>query len=79
MSWYQVPKGAHVSTAKPVLVASGKATFAHAGTKKITLKLTTKGKKLLIHSRRVALTAKATFTPAGKATVTAIQTFTLRR
>jgi hypothetical protein len=84
ISWYLVPHGAHVAkkTAKPkpVLVASGKVRFTKASSAKLTVKLTSNGRKLLTHAKRLKLTAKGTFTPVGKKTgVVALATFTLKR
>jgi hypothetical protein len=81
--WYEVPKGAHVSSAKskpkPVLVAWCTVSFS-AGTKKtVMLRLTRAGRKLLEHSRRIKLTAKGTFTPSGGHAVTWLKAFVLSR
>jgi hypothetical protein len=78
ISWYEIPKGAHLASAKFVLVASGRATFTAKSEVKLTLKLTTRGKSLLKHARQVKLTARATFTPAGRSPVTVTRSFTLR-
>jgi hypothetical protein len=79
-SWYYVPRGAHLSrSARPTLVASGRASFARAGTATVKLVLTAKGKRLLRHARRIRITARATFLPAIGPAITALQTFTLTR
>lgn len=68
VGWYQVPTGAKLAKhtkAKPVLVASGKTTFAGAGAGQIKLKLTAQGRQLLKRSRRLRLSAKAVFVPIG--------------
>ncbi len=62
-----------------MLAAAGNATFYHAGMLKITTKLTTNGKRLLKHARRLKLTGQATFTPTGKHAVVATKKFTLTR
>jgi hypothetical protein len=62
-----------------VLVPAGRGSFAHAGSFKLTIKLTTPGKRLLQHAKRLALTAKGTFTPTGKQPITATKRFTLTR
>jgi len=81
ISWFQVPPGAHVATKKhkprPLLVASGVLRFAAAGPGKVKVRLTTAGRKLLKHSRRITLTAKASFTPSGQPTVSTTKRFTL--
>ncbi len=79
IAWYEVPKGAHISSAKPILVATGTAKVGAIGTVKVHVRLTAKGRQLLRHARNQKLTAKATFTPTGKTGFTAIGTFTLRR
>jgi hypothetical protein len=83
VAWYFVPHGAHVARAThapaPVRVASGRASAAKAGPMKITIALTSAGRRLLHRARRVALTARATFAPAGLAAQTATKTFTVRR
>jgi hypothetical protein len=78
-SWYLVPKGAHLSAAKPVLIASGNARFGKLGPVTITIKLTPKGKKLLKEHRKLKLTAKGTYTPAGANAVSATKSFVLSR
>jgi hypothetical protein len=77
--WYLVPKRAQLAKAKPVLVAVGQTRFTAAGTKKIKLKLTAEGKRLLKHAKRLKLTSKGSFTPAGGTVVTLSKTFTVRR
>ena len=75
---YQVPPAATLakkSKAKPILVASGRATFSAAGTAKIEIKLTAAGKHLLKSNKRLKLTAKGIFTPTGKRTVIATKAF----
>jgi hypothetical protein len=75
--WYFVPKGAHVA-AKPALVASGKRSFASAGDGKITVILTTVGKKMLKHAKRLKLTIKGSFKPAGGSAVSTTKKVTLK-
>ncbi|HWF75100.1 MAG TPA: Ig-like domain repeat protein [Solirubrobacteraceae bacterium] len=79
IGWYMVPAGAHLAKASIVLVASGSATFTSAGTKKLKLKLTAAGKKLLKRSKTLKLTAKATFSASGQTNIVARKTFTLKR
>jgi hypothetical protein len=78
ISWYELPKGAHVSSVKPVLVASGRATVMAKGVVRLMLTLTARGKSLLERSHQLKLTGKGVFTLAGGSPVTAIRTFTLR-
>lgn len=77
ISWYYLPKGAVLSSARagaaavrPVLVARGKASAAQAGPVKVKLPLTRAGRKLLKKSRRLTLMAKGTFSPTGGSAVT---------
>jgi hypothetical protein len=82
VGWYQVPVGAKLAkrtTAKPVLVASGKLTFAGAGRGQLKLKLTAAGRQVLRHAKHIKLTAKGTFAPSGQADVSAVGTLSLRR
>ena len=82
INWYQVPPGAKLAKKakpKPVLVATGRRTFSAAGTATIKIKLTAAGKRLLKHAKKLKLTAKGTFTPTGKAPITATRTFVLKR
>ncbi len=77
MAWYLVPKGAHVSAAKPVLIAIGQASFSSGGKGHVTVKLNARGRRLLAHLRKLKLTAKGTFTPRGGSPVSATRTFAL--
>jgi hypothetical protein len=82
INWYQVPPGAHVTSAKaklkPLLVAAGRLSFTAAGMATLEVKLTAAGRKLLKHANHAHLSAKATFTLNGKTTVETIKGFTLR-
>jgi hypothetical protein len=56
---------------RSITLASGRLVFAAAGKKKVTLKLSSKGKKVLRHRRKLKGTLSASFTPkGGKATST---------
>ncbi len=81
VSWYFLPRGAHISrtAAKPVLVGSAAITFAHAGRSTVKVRLTTRGRQLLRHARRLAISAKGIFTPTKGASIRALRTFTLNR
>jgi hypothetical protein len=80
IDWYYVPPGAHLARrAAPVLVAVGKLRFVTAGTRKITLKLTPAGRRLLRKRKRIALTAEGSFAPTGRRAVTAKASFVLKR
>jgi hypothetical protein len=76
--WYWLPKGAHLASAKPVLLAWGRAAVTSKGPVKVTLGLTERGTRLLRHGRDVKLTALGAFTPPGAAPVILIRPFTLR-
>jgi hypothetical protein len=84
--WYLVPRGARLAAKKkpkpkPVLVASGAASFARPGPGQVTVKLTKRGKQLLRRSKGMKLTAQASFRPASSAVPakTTRKAFTLRR
>jgi hypothetical protein len=74
VAWLLVPK-----RGKRVLIASGRHRFGVAGTATIKVTLTAAGRRALRRAKRLRLTAKGTFTPAGAAPVTATRQFTLRR
>jgi hypothetical protein len=82
IAWYQVPAGAHVARAKPVLVASGTKTLTKAGKVTLKVKLTPKGKALLKKVKRghqLKLTGKGSFTPKGGKKTTKQKSFSLKR
>ncbi len=80
VDWYQDPSGAATTSSKPkpLLVASGRASFSAAGTGKLKVNLTAAGKRLLKKAGSLKLTAKGMFTPSGAAAVTATKTFVLK-
>lgn len=79
VSWYLVPKGAHLSQAKPVLVARGHLTVKTLGAAKLTIRLTGSGRALLKHANRLALTARGSMAPTGESAVGATRSFVLKR
>lgn len=79
VSWYLVPKGAHLSRAKPVLVARGHVTVNTAGPAKLTIRLTGSGRALLKHANRLVLTAQGSMAPTGENAVSATKSFVLKR
>jgi hypothetical protein len=79
ISWYQLPKGAHLTAHKPVLVASGSVSLSAANAAKITLKLTSVGKRLLKHAQTIKLTARGIFSPRAAAPIARLRSFTLKR
>jgi len=72
VSWFSTGR-------KPALIASGKRAFKAAGTGSLTLKLTTKGARLLAGAKHLVLTARSTFSSRGAAAVTRSRSFTLTR
>jgi hypothetical protein len=78
VSWYLVAKGAHLAAIRPVLVASGKASFTKSRTLKLAVRLTRKGKRLLKHAKRIKLTAKGVYTPAKARAISTTKSFTLK-
>ncbi len=78
ISWYEPAKGAHRAGAKPVLVASGRASALTKAALKLTVKLTTRGKRLLEHGHRIRLIGRGSFTLKGGSPVTVVKPFTLR-
>jgi hypothetical protein len=82
VEWYAVPAGSTLakhSEAKPVLVASGQMTFSAAGTRKITIRLTAAGRKLLKHSKRIRLEAKGVFRSSNAVGVATTKSFRLSK
>jgi Subtilase family len=86
ISWYSVPKGAHIARkttgSKTLLVAAGTRKFAKKGKGKIQAKLTRSGRALLKkveRGHRLGLTAKGSFAPKGAKTVTRTKAFSLKR
>jgi hypothetical protein len=82
VSWFALPKGAHLSgnaKTRPVLVAIGGLVFASPGTGKLELVLTSAGKTLLRHAKRVLLTARSTFVPIHGSALTVRASFSLHR
>ena len=83
ITWYQLPPGAKLAgkkpTAKPVVVASGRAGVPASGSAQVKMKLTSAGKALLKHAKRLALTVRAIFTPTGGAPVSVTGSFVLKR
>lgn len=79
ISWYLVPKGGHLATAKPTLVARGSVSFTAAGAEKLAIKLTAEGSKLLKHAKELKLTAQGTITQSGEGAIGATESFVVRR
>jgi hypothetical protein len=54
---------------KPVLIASGLATFSEPRAGRLSLKLTAQGKRVLKHTKHLKLTVKGTFVQSHGVTV----------
>jgi hypothetical protein len=81
VQWYELPSGAKIAKkakSKPVLVASGQASFSGAGVEKVRIRLTAQGRKLLKHGKTVKVEAKGVFVPEGGAGVDVTRTIELR-
>jgi hypothetical protein len=68
-----------VAAAKPVLAAVGKVGTPASGTSKLTVKLTARGRALLLHEKRLKLTAKGVLAASGRPSLVATRSFTLKR
>ena len=79
VSWYEVPKGAHLANAKPLLLAVGRVSVARPGVAKLSIKLTATGRSLLAHAGQLKVTAQGVLTPSGHGAVKVTRSFTLRR
>ncbi len=76
IDWFRVPGGAKLARkgmAKAVLVAAGQASFSAAGTSMVRVRLTSVGRKLLKHEKRVRLVAKGAFVGRGGDVVSAVK------
>lgn len=79
ISWYLVPKGAHLASAKPLLLAVGRLSFTQPGMSSFSIKLTAAGRSRLSHATQLRLTAKGVLTPNGSGAVDSTRSFTLKR
>lgn len=86
VQWYAVPSGAKLARktkAKPILVAFGSLSFHGPEAGKVRLRLTTPGRRLLKHAKRVTIDAHASFKPGtlplGTNAVAARDAFVLGR
>jgi len=78
ISWYYLPKGAHISRkVKPVLFASGQLSFKGHEGKQLMIRLTKQGRGLIGHRARLELSAKGSFTPSGEDPLLALAKFKL--
>jgi hypothetical protein len=79
IAWYLVPKGARLAGAKPVLVAVGKIATPASGARKLTVKLTARGRRLLAPGKALKLTAKGVLAASGRPSLVATRSFMLKR
>jgi hypothetical protein len=83
VDWYAPPTHTHGarahSAAQALLIAQGRLRFTVAGTAKLFIKLTERGRKLLKGAKRLRITAQGTFSSAGPSRVNATRTFNLSR
>lgn len=78
LAWYEAPSHTrHAVDTKPLLLATCSATFTRAGTKVVTLRLTTAGRRLVIAGKRIPLTVKSAFIEPHKRPVTWLNAFVL--
>ena len=80
ISWYHDPVSSRraIRKPRPVLIATGWASFAGAGAANLTIKPTRTGRQILKHFTQLRVTAWGAFTPAGKRAITAVKSFTAR-
>jgi hypothetical protein len=81
VQWYEVPSGAKIAKkakGKPVLVASGQATFSAAGAGTMKVRLTAAGNESLKHGKTAKVKAKGVFVATGGVGVGATKGFVLR-
>jgi glycine rich protein len=71
-----IRKHGHTVT-RTVLVAKGTRKFSAAGKSQLTIRLSSKGRTLFKHAKRLKLTAKGTFKPSGAPAIARQKTFTL--
>jgi hypothetical protein len=82
IAWYRAPRGATLaskSTHKPLLIAAGRATFSEAASATVKVRLTSAGRRLLKHTKKLRLTARGAFTPVAQPPVVVLRQFALRR
>jgi hypothetical protein len=79
IAWYLVPKGARLAGAKPVLVAVGKIATPASGASKLTVKLTSRGRRLLAPGKPLKLAAKGVLAASGRPSLVATSAFKLKR
>jgi streptogramin lyase len=84
LSWTAIARharrvgGGRLKKARPVRVAAARVRISEARVARVTLRLTSVGRRLVRHATRLTLVARATFVPVGGAAVTRLEGFTLR-
>jgi hypothetical protein len=81
VSWYQPPPATphHSTHAKPVILALSSTSFAGAGATSVTIRLTSAGRHLVAHSKRIPMTVKGVFTMPHARPVSWLETVVLSR
>ncbi len=78
LAWYEAPtRSSHGTSSKPVLLASSSVSFTRAGTKTVTLRLTSTGRRLVTTGNRIALTLKSAFVQPRKRPITWLDAFVI--
>ena len=78
LAWYEAPtRTSHGTSSKSVLLASCSVSFTRAGTKTVTLRLTSTGRRLVTTGKRIALTLKSAFVQPRKRPITWLDAFVL--
>lgn len=80
--WYYLPSNGRPRPGKnrrPILIASGTASFPTAGLTRLMIRLTPAGRHVLKRTKRLKVYARGSFTPTGKPAVSATRVFTLTR
>ena len=77
--WSSAPTTVRGKKTKAMLVAQGRMTFEHSGTKTVYVRLTAAGRRVLRHAKRVRLTAKGTFTRTNAKPIVGTKGFVVTR
>jgi hypothetical protein len=77
--WSTAPTTVRGKKTKAMLVAQGRMTFEHSGTKTVHVRLTAAGRRVLRHAKRVRLTATGTFTRTNAKPIVGTKGFVVTR
>ncbi|MEY2516066.1 MAG: hypothetical protein QOJ89_3424, partial [bacterium] len=77
--WSTAPTTVRGKKAKAILVAQGRRTFEHSGTRTVYVRLTAAGRRVLRRAKRVRLTAKGSFTRANAKPIVGTKGFVVTR